>query len=131
MDTNSPKKILIVEDEVALRTLLEDKFKAEGLEILSASTGAEGLNLALSNHPDLILLDLVMPEMDGVTMLKKLREDAWGKQVQVIILTNKEDSQSISDSLQSKVSLFLVKSDWNLDKLISTVKEKLLIQARL
>lgn len=81
------KIILIVEDESIQVDVLEAKFK-HSYELLKASNGVEGLKLALEKHPDLIILDLVMPRMDGFEMLEKLREDSWGKSARVLVLTN-------------------------------------------
>ena len=72
------KKILIVDDEPALLTALVDKFTRAGYTVGIAENGKEGLKLALKNRPDLILLDIIMPVMDGITMLYKLRKDSWG-----------------------------------------------------
>ena len=75
------KKILIVEDEGLLLEILETKFKKECFEVITARDGQAGLELALSQHPDLILLDIIMPKMDGMTMLKHLRADSVGKNI--------------------------------------------------
>lgn len=71
------KKILIVEDEKNLRTAIVDVLQYANFETLEAKNGKEGLKLALKEHPDLILLDLFMPEMDGMTALGKIRRDTW------------------------------------------------------
>ena len=73
------KKILIVDDEEKLQQKLADACYREGFVALGASNGEEGLSLALREHPDLILLDLEMPKMDGVEMLQQLRKDECGK----------------------------------------------------
>ncbi len=125
------KKLLIVEDEPALLSLLSDKFRKEGFEVLNAKDGVEGLASALENKPDIILLDVFMPNMDGVTMLKKLREDEWGKTAMVMMLTNADESSYISDAMNLKVDHFLVKSDWHLDNLVEEVKQHLEITERL
>ena len=91
--------LLIVEDEKILSDTLEEKLVSEGFEVLKAIDGEEGLKLALDSHPNLILLDLLMPKVDGITMLKKLRKDTWGERANVIILTNVESSDKISESL--------------------------------
>lgn len=119
------KKILIVEDEEILLKDLADKFTETGFEILTAKDGQEGLNVAFKNHPDLILLDIVMPVMDGMTMLYQLRRDPWGKEVEVILLTNLSDSDKIADSYSEGVHDYLVKSDWSLDDIMAKVKGKL------
>lgn len=72
------RSILIVDDEPALLAALVDKFTRAGYSVTVAEDGQQGLNSALKNHPDLILLDIIMPVMDGLTMLAKLRRDGWG-----------------------------------------------------
>ena len=84
----SMKTILIIEDEKSLRNAVVDLLHAKSFLVIEAKNGREGMELALSKHPDLILLDLIMPEMDGMSVLKKIREDKWGVTVPVIILTN-------------------------------------------
>ena len=73
------KTILIVEDEPVYQEALVNKFNIEGFDTLTAENGEEGLSIALEKHPDLILLDLQMPKMDGIEMAKKLRQDEWEK----------------------------------------------------
>ncbi len=119
------KKILIVDDEALILRTLSDSFKKEGFSVLEANNGKSGLEKALEHKPNLILLDIVMPEMDGMSMLKKLREDEWGKKVPVIILTNLSDSEKVAEAIKSKVYDFLVKADWQIDDVIKKVREKL------
>lgn len=119
------KKILIVEDELSLRNALRDKLLSENFAVLEAKNGEKGLAVALREHPDLILLDIIMPVMDGISMLKKLRGDEWGKDAPVIILTNLSDSKSISDSMNENITNYLVKSDWKLEDIVKIVRERL------
>lgn len=119
------KKILIVEDEVSLLNALRDKLTREGFVTLEAKNGEEGLEIALRDHPDLILLDIVMPRMDGMTMLKKLREDDWGKTVKVIMLTNLSDMENVSEAVAQGSHEYLVKSDWKIEDVVEKVREKL------
>src|SRR3989304_617137 len=84
------KNLLIIEDEMPLLKIMMEEFSNSNIKVMGAPNGKEGLELALSKHPDLIVLDLLMPKMNGITMLKKLREDEWGKNASVIILTNLE-----------------------------------------
>ncbi|MGA3292188.1 MAG: response regulator [Candidatus Microgenomates bacterium] len=122
------KKILIVEDDVALQGVLVHKLTQEGFAVISAKNGQEGLDLALADHPDLILLDIIMPVMDGMTMFRKLRtENEWGKAVKVIILTNlnSDSDQIINDVTVLEPSYYLVKADWKLEDLVIKVKEVL------
>ena len=121
------KKILIVEDEQDLCEALIDKLGREGFLPRGAKDGEEGLELALKEHPDLILLDIVMPKMDGMTMFKKLREDKWGKNVPVILLTNLSatDEKLIKAMVENEPAYYLVKSDWKINDVVEKVKETL------
>lgn len=123
--TKINKKILITEDEEALLKVLVTKFTHDGFTVFPAGDGEAGLAIALKEHPDLILLDIIMPKMDGMTLLKKLRADAWGKKVPVIILTNLSDDRNIAEAMEGGVYDFLVKSSWDADDLVKRVKERL------
>ena len=129
MDTQSKKHtILVVEDEASLLMALVDKFTREGFSVLEAKNGEEGLESALKNHPDMILLDIVMPRMDGMTMLKKMRAvNAWGKQVPVIILTNltSADDGRMRDMVQTEPAYYLVKTDWKIEDVVAKVRDRL------
>jgi DNA-binding response OmpR family regulator len=125
MDTGPRKKILIVEDEIHLLDVLRDEFAQAGFEVFKARDGEEGYAQALEKRPDLILIDILMPKMDGLTMFKKLREHEELKKTPGIILTNVNDSATISSALESGAYDFLVKSDWEPKSLVARVKEKL------
>jgi len=125
------KKILVieeVEDDATLRNVLHDKLSLEGFKILEAKNGREGLATALREHPDLIVLDLAMPEMDGITMMGKLRQaNAWGKKVPIIILTNLSvDNESINQAIaDDEPAYYLVKSNWSMADLVEKIKERI------
>lgn len=125
MTTPQEKKILIVEDEAPLRQALFDKFSREGFQVVQAKNGEEGLVVAVEEHPDIILLDIIMPKVDGLAMLKSLRNDEWGKDVPVIILTNLSDAENVSKAMESGAYEFLVKSDCKVNELVNRVKSKL------
>ena len=126
MPKENKKKILVIEDELPLLKILVSELSLEGFQVFSAGDGQEGLKLAVAKKPDLILLDLIMPKIDGMTMLKKLREDEWGKDASVLILTNLEgDTQKTLEALESGVFEFMVKSRWQLEDVKKRVKEKL------
>lgn len=118
-------KILIVDDEPALLTALVDKFSRAGFTVTIAKNGEEGLKSALNNRPDIILLDIIMPVMDGITMLYKLRKDPYGKNVKIILLTNLSDPGKITASLTKEVNGYLVKSDWKIRDVVKQVSKKL------
>lgn len=121
------KKILAVEDEPSLLGALQNKLTQEGFEFVEAKNGQVGLEKALQGKPDLILLDIIMPVMDGLTMLKKLREDDWGKTVPVIILTNLSDDEKVMEAVKQGSYDYLIKSNWSINEVIDKVKEKLKI----
>lgn len=118
--------ILIVEDEISLRNALRDKFTREGFIVFDAKDGEIGLSIALREQPHLILLDLMMPKMDGMTMLHKLRlENEWSKNVPVILLTNLgADDKNIMKEIEEDTSAYyLVKSNWSMDQMVEKVRE--------
>lgn len=119
------QKILIVEDEKMLQEALTEKLIKEGFDVISAGDGADGLRIAYESHPDLILLDITMPVMDGNMMLEKLRQDSWGSKVPVMILTNRDDSSNISAMINSKINKYFIKSDERLEDIIREIKEML------
>lgn len=124
----SKKKILVVEDEVSQLHALRDKLAREGFLIVEAINGKQGLKRALQERPDLILLDILLPKMDGMTMLKNLRkQNNWGKHVPVIILTNltSDDEDRMHDITETEPSAYLVKADWKIDEVITKVRERL------
>ncbi|NCB20923.1 MAG: response regulator [Clostridia bacterium] len=121
------KKILIVEDDVNLAKALSISLAEEGFKVSIAYDGLEGLSLAEKHQPALILCDINMPKMDGLTMLAELRKNDWAKNIEVIMLTNYSDQQNISQALKHKAFNYLVKSDWNLEQIVEQVKKKLVI----
>src|SRR3989344_7349024 len=87
-DPNTTRKILLVEDDPVLCKMYTEKFKFEGFEVLVARDGEEGLNLAMNNKVDLILLDIMLPRLSGLDMLEKLRQQSKGADLRVVALTN-------------------------------------------
>ncbi|GBE17033.1 stage 0 sporulation protein A [bacterium BMS3Abin15] len=119
------KKILIVEDDHKLSQMLLDMFAAEGIGVMRASNGEEGLAIATEEHPDIILLDIILPKMDGITMLNKLREDEWGKSADVIMLTNLSTAEDVHKATEAGAYDYLIKSDWKMADVVKKVKDKL------
>lgn len=120
--------ILIIEDDLPALTALSDKLTREGFDILVAKDGEEGLMMAEKNHPDLILLDILMPKMDGLTLMKKLRAEAkWGKDVPVILLTNLSQNEEKIDKTigEDKHLSYMVKTDWSMSDVVARVREGL------
>src|SRR5256885_14425413 len=107
-----PKKILIVEDEKKLANILEDSLKDAGFDVIKAENGEVGLELIKTYHPDLVLLDLMMPIMDGKIMLRKLRGIPQFKKLPVIVLTNAGEVENIKETqMYYDAEHFLIKSN--------------------
>ncbi len=122
------KTILIVEDEKPLINALSIKLKEEGFNVFQAGNGEEALNVGYEQKPDLVLLDLKMPHMDGVTYMQNIRsrQEEWGKQVKVIILTNLRPDETIINGLAGMdPSYYLIKAEWTIADIVGKVKEVL------
>ena len=118
------KTILIVEDEKPAAKVLEERFHLEGFEPFVAEDGVEGLRMALEKRPDLILLDILMPKMDGLTMMQELRKDPWGKNVPIMILTNlSADDKVMRQILEDQPSYYLLKTEWKLKDVVERAKK--------
>jgi DNA-binding response OmpR family regulator len=118
-----PKKILIAEDDESLRSTLREKFTNEGFSVLVAVDGEEGLASAKKEKPDLILLDIRMPKVDGIAMARELKKE--GFTTPIIFLTNLDDINHISEAIEINESDYLVKSDMKLDEIVKRAKERL------
>lgn len=119
------KKILFVEDESALQKTFGDILKREGYGVVSALDGETGLKLAKEEKPDLILLDLILPKMDGIEVLEKLKADEGTKDIPVIILTNVGRMDEIGRALELGAKTYLVKADYTLEEVVEKVKKAL------
>jgi DNA-binding response OmpR family regulator len=119
----SKGKVLIVEDEKMLADALELKLKNEGYEVLKAENGQAGLDIVNTNKPNIILLDLMMPIMNGKQMLQKLREIPEFKTLPVIVLTNAGDADNIKETkMYYNASDFLIKSNVSPEDIVNKVK---------
>lgn len=119
------KKILIVEDDEIMRKMLVDAFKKSGFEVAQAPEGETGLKIAFDFKPDSILLDLTMPVMDGLTMLKIIRQEDWSKNIPVTILTNSNESEKIAAALEQKAFQYIMKSDMVVDDIVKRIAKEL------
>lgn len=118
----SDKKILVVEDDRGLRKAIVEKLTFSGFKTAGAEDGEKGIQLALDLKPDLVLLDLLLPKMDGMAVLKGLRAN-FGKELPVIILTNVEpNDKMINDVIEYQPTYYFVKSDTDLDNLVSKIR---------
>lgn len=116
-------KIAIIEDDQAIAQMYRLKFEGDGHNVELADNGIKGLALIEQMGPDIILLDMMMPEMNGVEMLTKLRKEPWGKDVKVIILTNMGKEEAPKNLSNLGVSNFIVKADMTPRQVAEIVKQ--------
>ncbi|MFZ1248706.1 MAG: response regulator [Candidatus Saccharimonadales bacterium] len=118
-------KIAIVEDDPAISMMYRMKFEAEDYQVDTAANGKLGLKLIESMKPDIVLLDLMMPEMNGSEMLEKLRKTSWGKHIPVIILTNSGEEQAPPELKTLGIRRYIVKAEMTPRQVAEMVKAEL------
>lgn len=118
-------KIAIIEDDAAISQMYRMKFEASGFEVQMADNGKQGIELIKSFIPDIILLDLQMPEMNGVEALEIIRKNNWGKDIPVIILTNTGEEESPKKIRELGINSYIVKADLTPNQVFDKVKKAL------
>lgn len=119
-------KILIAEDETPLRRAMVSKFSKISFNVLEAKNGQEALDIALEKHPDIILIDVIMPKMHGVEVIELIRKDEWGKDVPVVFVTNLSNDPRVKEIIDKDNNCdYIVKSNIRLEDLVEKVKSKL------
>jgi DNA-binding response OmpR family regulator len=119
------KKILIVEDDGMLQKALQEFLLAEGFETLSALNGEDGIRMGKEGKPDLILLDIILPKVNGYEVLKTLKSDESTKNIPIIILTNLGSLNDVEKALEFGATTYLIKSDYKLEEVANKIKEVL------
>lgn len=122
------KKLLIIEDDLVLQKALSDFLSSEGFEIKCAGDGEVGVEMALAEKPDLILLDIVLPKKDGYAVLTEVRADAGTKNIPIVLLTNLGSISDVEKALELGATTYLVKADYKLEEVTAKVKEILNIK---
>ncbi|HET8884618.1 MAG TPA: response regulator [Candidatus Saccharimonadales bacterium] len=118
-------KIAIIEDDTVINQMYRMKFEADGFEVRLADNGKRGVALVESFQPDIILLDLQMPEMDGAEALAEIRAHDWGKKIPVIILTNLGEEEAPKTLRALGIHSYIVKADLTPSQVVSRAKEAL------
>jgi len=119
------KTILFVEDEPTLQKTVGQVLEQEGYQVKAALDGETGLRLAQEFQPDLILLDLILPKLDGFEVLQALKKDEKTKEIPIIILTNLEASADVEKALSLGATTYLVKANYELEEVVGKIKEML------
>jgi len=117
--------ILIVEDEESTRRVLGEKLEHEGFKVVQAINGIEGLEKMRAQKPDLALVDIIMPKMDGMSFIKHAHEEEVLRQVPIILLTNLSDAEHVTQAMSEGVFDYLIKTEWSLEDLIHLIHQKL------
>ncbi len=121
---NGKKTILLVEDDTMISTMYKTKFEQAKFEVLMADNGADGLELALNNKPDLILLDIIMPQLDGFAVLERLKMSSKTKNIPVILLTNLGTEEDIQKGQELGAKDYLVKANLTPAEVLDKVKKE-------
>ena len=119
------KTVLVVEDSPELAESLRDILELEGYRALVTNSGREGISLALQEHPDLILLDIRLPDIDGYQVYEEVQKDAWGKTAKVTILTASESLENISRNISLPIEHVLFKPDLSIKELLTKIQARL------
>ncbi len=126
MNPDGQKTVLIAEDEPFLNKMLVQTFELAGFKVLSAMDGEQAMQYALTQHPDISVLDILMPKLDGVRVLQRMRQDLWGKNALIIMLTNLTADDQITKAMAATPpSYYFVKSNMEPDQLLNKVTEML------
>ena len=123
-------KILIVEDEEALRKVLQEKLERDGFETFAAKDGIEGWDMAKSQNPDIILLDLILPKRNGFDVLGMLKQDPELQNIPVFVLSNLAEDENLKKALRMGAEDYFVKSQHPINEIVEKVKDRLLQQSR-
>jgi len=118
-------KIAIIEDDAVINQMYRMKFEADGFEVQVADNGRSGIDMVQSYMPDLILLDLQMPEMTGDEALSKIRSQPWGANIPVIILTNTGIEESPKSLKELNIHSYIVKAELTPSQVVAKAKEAL------
>jgi len=118
-------KVCIIEDDSSILEIYERKISQSGFEVVTAKDGEEGWNVLKKEFPDIALIDIMMPKMDGIELMKKMKEDEELSKIPVIILTNLEDYETVKKTSNLQSRFYLVKALFNPQKVVDLIKEVL------
>ncbi len=124
----STKHILVVEDDDLMRDELSHTFTQNGYGVSTAKNAEEASVIAFEKHPDLIVLDLLLPDMSGLEMLRRLRADPRTQDTPTLILSNVKSEETLAEAVEVGGCDYLFKSDWSLDDVLKKVDEKFSVE---
>ena len=122
------KKLLIIEDDAVLQKALSSYLVAENFEVVSALDGEVGVEMAISEKPDLILLDIILPKKDGYQVLQEVKANVETKNIPIVLLTNLGSVSDVEKALEMGATTYLVKADYKLEEVTAKIKQILNIR---
>jgi CheY-like chemotaxis protein len=127
MEVNSKakRKVCIVDDEENIREIYSTAFSKSGYDVVTAADGEEGLKVIREQSPDIALIDITMPKMDGMELLRELKKDPDLQQIPIIIMSNNDDIEVMTKAGELGIRFYLVKSLFDPMKVVNHVKEVL------
>jgi DNA-binding response OmpR family regulator len=126
LDNMNQRQVLIIEDDPILQGLYATVISEADIVVHTASSGTDGVNLALKHHPDVILVDVMLPDISGHKAVEKIRLDDWGKKAKVIFLTNRTDAESIATAVAEGSDEYLVKAHISNKELLNKVRSAMM-----
>lgn len=124
MADNKPK-VLLVEDDKMIIDMYTLKFTQEGYDVMQAENGKDGLDMAMKSNPDIVLLDIILPQMDGFTVLKNLKANASTQKIPVVLLTNLGQDGDVKKGLELGAVDYLIKANFTPSQVVDKVKSLL------
>lgn len=116
-------KILIVDDDLVLSGMVSEILTEDGYQVFVEHDGESGLARAEEVHPDLVMLDVMMPKMTGIAVLERIRETPWGKHTPAVLLTNVNEPESVSAATEKGGPVsYLLKTDWSIEQIVEKIK---------
>lgn len=119
------KKIMIVEDDVFIRDIYQVKFSQEGFEVITAEDGIKALEMLKEVTPDIIMLDIIMPYMNGVEVLKKIKSDEKFKNIPVVMLTNISEKEKVDEGMDLGIVDYIIKSHFTPSEVLAKINSLL------
>ncbi len=125
---NNKKTILIVEDDLMISSIYKSKFEMDGFIVVVANNGAEGIELAKKEKPDIIMLDIILPQVDGFSVLEKIKKDKQTKLIPVIMLTNLSTEEDAAKGKELGAIDYLIKASLTPKQISEKIKQYLKIK---
>jgi CheY-like chemotaxis protein len=115
--------VLIADDDESIREMYSAAFSAAGINVITAADGNQCVELALKHHPDAILVDIIMPNLNGHEAVSKIRMDDWGKTAKIVFLTNMSDAENVVQAVEERSEEYIIKANTSPKEVINQVRQ--------